>query len=33
MSGSNDEELQATDAVGSAQPATNEGLGVGEEGS
>ena len=27
---SNDEELQATDAVGSAQPATNEGLGVGE---
>jgi hypothetical protein len=26
---SNDEELQATDAVGSAQPATNEGLGVG----
>ena len=27
---SNDEELQAADAVGSAQPATNEGLGVGE---
>jgi hypothetical protein len=27
---SNDEELQATDAVGSAQPATNEGLAVGE---
>jgi hypothetical protein len=27
---SNDEELQATDAVGSAQPATNEGLGGGE---
>jgi PRC-barrel domain/Domain of unknown function (DUF2382) len=27
---SNDEELQATDAVGSAQPASDEGLGVGE---